>query len=40
MGVWVDKSLEGTGEGINIRPKVIVNELNKVAVRAVMNQLQ
>ncbi len=38
VGDWADKGLEGTGEGIYVRPGVIVNGLNHVAIRAVMDQ--
>ncbi len=37
MGDWVDKGLERTGEGINIGPRAIMNGLDKVAKRAVMD---
>ncbi len=40
IGHQLDKGLEGTGEGLNVGPRVIVNGLNKVVERAVMDQLR
>ncbi len=37
MGDWVDKGLEGASEGVNLRPRMIVNGLNQVMERAVID---
>ncbi len=37
VGDWADKGLEGTGEGINVWPRVIVNGLDEVAVKTVLD---
>ncbi len=40
VGDWADKVMERTGEGVNVRPMVVVNRLNKVVERAVMDQVR
>ncbi len=39
LGDWADKGLEGTSEGIDMGPRVIVNGFGKVVERAVMDKM-
>ncbi len=36
VGDWADKVMERAGEGVNVRPRVVVDGLDKMVERAMM----